>query len=180
MNLWIEDDHKGLLSFLSDREKWRTGVPVRSPPRYFFGGSCSDRRRILHEATTPFFTGRVYYICWKIFFLLRHTSFPYFFFFLLLLLFFRSSKKEKGSDYIGILKIQSPPGLMCSPTFEFNSRFPILSFIHSFLFLFSTFFFIFHFQLLFFSLLLESVLRHAITNKTYTTRPCEDPSMKRD
>jgi hypothetical protein len=62
------------------------------------------------------------------------------------------------------------------------SRFPILSFIHSFLFyfLFFTFLFsIFNF-FFFFSLLLESVLRHAITNKTYTTRPCEDPSMKRD
>jgi hypothetical protein len=125
----------------------------------------------------------VLYMLENIIFLLRHTSFPYFFL-LLLLLFFRSSKKEKGSDYIGILKIQSPPGLMCIALLLSStaSRFPILSFIHSFLFyfLFFTFLFsIFNF-FFFFSLLLESVLRHAITNKTYTTRPCEDPSMKRD
>lgn len=120
----------------------------------------------------------------KYYFLVASHKFPLFFFLLLLLLFFRSSKKEKGSDYIGILKIQSPPGLMCIALLLSStaSRFPILSFIHSFLFyfLFFTFLFsIFNF-FFFFSLLLESVLRHAITNKTYTTRPCEDPSMKRD
>lgn len=125
----------------------------------------------------------VLYMLENIIFLLRHTSFPYFFFFFFFFYFSDHRKRRKDRIISAFSKskvhLVSCVALLLSST---ASRFPILfSFIHSFLFyfLFSTFLFsIFNF--FFFSLLLESVLRHAITNKTYTTRPCEDPSMKRD